>query len=268
MHNLFEEYFKKHPQRDHSQDNALLEVRNLVLQSVEIFLKESSIHKQYGVPIDSLSLVSFASDDEPVNPQSSWIPIPGGEDKKRPAGITNEEFTEFSDRLSKLFIDHGMYTSGLFVNVLNLFRDAYLRPAENRPFRQGTYTRLIFGNIVYNETIKQQAVPCEVCGENRVVDICHIIPRRIKGTQKIDNVLFLCPSHHRLFDACMLTKEEWDKVLWTRKSRKSQIYAEKVLKVAHGKFWEKVEAANYQKQTTWEIGLHDLYKSNEKDIDE
>lgn len=66
----------------------------------------------------------------------------------------------------------------------------------------------------------------------------------------------------------MLTKEEWDKVLWTRKSRKSQIYAEKVLKVAHGKFWEKVEAANYQKQTTWEIGLHDLYKSNEKDIDE
>jgi hypothetical protein len=66
----------------------------------------------------------------------------------------------------------------------------------------------------------------------------------------------------------MLSKEEWDKIDWTRKSYKSQIYAEKVLKVAHGKFWEKVEAGKYQKQTTWEIGLHDLYKANEKDIDE
>lgn len=46
---------------------------------------------------------------------------------------------------------------------------------------------------------------------NRVVDICHIIPNRIKGTQKIDNVLFPCLTHHRLFDACMMSKEEWDK---------------------------------------------------------
>lgn len=268
IHKLFEDYFKKNPQRDHSQDNEILEVRNLVLQSVDTFLKESTIYKQYGVPIDSLSLISFASDNELVNPQSSWIPIPGGEDNMRPAGITNAEFQEFSDRLSKLFVDQGMYTSGLFVNVLTLFREAYLRPTENRPFKQGTYTRLIFGNIVNAETTKKQAIPCEVCGENRVIDGCHIIPRRVNGTQKIDNVVFLCPTHHRLFDTCMLSKEEWDKIDWSRKSRKSQLYAEKVLKTAHGKFWEKVEDGKYYKQTTWELGLHGLYKDNEKDIDE
>jgi len=268
IHKLFEEHLKKHPLSNYKEHNALLDVRNLVVQSVETFLNEPAIKKKYGVPIDSTDLVSFSHNDEPVNPQSSWIPIAGGEENTRPAGITNKEFTEFSDRLSKLFIDHGMYTSSLFIDVLNLFREAYLRPTENRPFSQGIYTRLIFGDIVNAETIKKQIVPCEVCGENRVVDICHIIPRRIKGSEKIDNAIFLCPSHHRLFDTCMLSKEEWAKIDWSRKARKSQIYAEKVLKVAHGKFWEKVEAGEWQKQTTWEIGLHALYKEHENDIDE
>ncbi len=268
IHRLFEEYFKKNPQRDHSQDNALLKVRNLVVQAVETFLKESGIHKQYGIPIDSLSLISFAADEEAVNPQGSWVPIPCGKDETRPAGITNEEFNEFSERLSKLFIDQGMYTSGLFINVLNLFREAFLKPTENRPFTQGTYVRLIFGSIANAETIIKQAVPCEVCEENRVVDICHIIPTRIKGTRKIDNVIFLCPTHHRLFDACMMSKEEWNKIDWSRKARKSQIYAEKVLKVAHGQFWEKMDSGIYRKQTTWETDLYGLYKENEKELNE
>jgi hypothetical protein len=268
IHNLFEVYFKEHHRRNHSQDNSLLEVRNLVLESLESFLKEPSIGKQYGVPIDSLSRVSFACDDEPVRPQSSWIPVSGGEDKRRPAGITNEEFAEFSDRLSKLFVDHGMHTSGLFVDVLNLFRNAYLRPGENRPFSQGTYTRLIFGPMVNAETIKKQIVPCEVCGENRAIDACHIIPRRVKGTQKIDNVLLLCPTHHRLFDACMLSKEEWERIDWTRKSRKAQIYAAEVLKVAHESFWKKVEAGNCRKQTTWEIEPHGVHGTAKQDTAE
>jgi len=268
IHKLFEDYFKKHPQRNHSLDNDLLEVRNLVVQAVDTFLKEGGIHKQYGIPIDSLSLVSFSADEEAVRPQSSWIPIPGGEDEARPAGITNEEYKAFDERLSKLFTKHGMYTSGLFVEVFTLFREAFLRPVENRPFTQGTYTRLIFGSVANAETIKKQAVPCEVCGENRVVDVCHIIPRRLNGGQKIDNVLFLCPTHHRLFDSCMMSKEEWDKIDWTRKARKAQVYAEKILKIAHGQFWEKVDSGIYRKQTTWELGLHGLYKENEKDIEE
>lgn len=267
IHNLFEDYFKKHPQRDRAQDNALLEVRNLVLQSVETLLKESGIHKQYGVPIDSLSLVSFASDDEPANTQSSWLPIPGGEDEARPAGITNEEFKETIDKLVKLFNENRMYGSALHQEVTAIFHEAFFKPAINKPFRNGTYVRLAYGTGE-SEFEKSQNVPCEICGENRVIDICHIVPRRVNGTGKIDNVLFLCPTHHRLFDACMLSKEEWDKIDWGRKARKSQAYAEKVLMVAHRKFWEKVNAGIYRRQTTWETNLYELYKKNEKNIEE
>lgn len=266
IYGLFDDYLRRSTKPDHDQHNALLEVRNLVVESVSVFLGEASIQKKYGVPIDGLSLVSFTADNDLVNPRSSWIPVPAGESAARPAGITNEEFAELSEKLGELFVNQGMYTSGLFNNVLELFREAYLRPTENRPFHGGTYTRLIFGSIADGETTNKQAIPCEICEENRVIDVCHIIPKRLNGTQDIDNVLFLCPTHHRLFDACMLTKEEWKKVDWTRKSPKSQVYAEKVLKIAQGKFWEKLEVGQYRKQTTWELDLHELYKENEQDI--
>jgi hypothetical protein len=271
IHHLFEEHLRKHPLSDYREHNALLDVRNLVVQAVESFLNEPAIKKKYGVPINSMGLVSFADAEEPINPKSSWIPIPSNEDATRPAGITNEEYTEFTERLNKLFFDHGIYTSPLYVNVLTVFREAFLRPTENRPFKEGTYTRLIFGCIANAEIMKKQTVPCEICGENRVVDTCHIIPRRVKGTQKIDNVIFLCTTHHRLFDDCMLSKEEWDRIEWTRKARKSQIYAEKVLKVAHGKFWAKVDAGIYRKQSREELDvleLRRLHRENSKDIEE
>ena len=48
IHNLFEEHLKKHPLNDYREHNALLDVRNLVVQSVESFLNESAIKKKYG----------------------------------------------------------------------------------------------------------------------------------------------------------------------------------------------------------------------------
>jgi hypothetical protein len=256
--NLFEEYLKKHPIKDYRHYNALLDVRNLVIQSVENFLQEPSIKKKYGVPVESLSLISFSDHEEPVNPQSSWIPIPSDEDETRPAGITNEEFKEFVDRLDKFFNDNRTYGSPAHLKVVSIFHEAFFKPSANKPFKGGTYVRRPYGTA---ETTfeKSQAVPCEVCGENRVVDVSHIIPRRLKGSERIDNVLFLCPTHHRLFDTCMLSEEEWNKIEWTRKSRKSQIYASKVFKIGHKKFWEKIESGVTRKQTTWEIGLPKLY---------
>ena len=265
--NIFDEYIAKNPQYGHEKNNSLLEIRNLIIESVRAFLGEPSIRKKYGVPIDALSLVSFSSNDEPFNPKSSWIPIQDNEKESRPAGITNEEFSEICERLDRVFIAQGMHSSGLSIKVLELFREAFLKPEENRPFNKGTYTRLIFGKTVDSETTKKQTIPCEVCGENRTIDSCHIIPKRLNGTQDIDNIIFLCPTHHRLFDSCMLSKEEWGKIDWTRKSHKAQIYAEKVLKTAQLRFWDKIEARKYEKQTTWEIGLFDLYEENEKEIE-
>ena len=57
-------------------------------------------------------------------------------------------------------------------------------------------------------------VSCEICGEARTIDKCHIIPRRVNGTDANWNVLYLCPTHHALFDwdRQLLSKDEWAKI--------------------------------------------------------
>lgn len=162
-------------------------------------------------------MISF-SKKEAINPKNSWIPIPSENNETRPAGITNEEFKVYSEGLQKLFTNVGLYNSSLYLNVLSLFRDAFLKPSENRPFRSGTYVRLEFGATT-SESVKKQNIPCEICAENRATDICHIIPKRLRGVHDIDNVLYLCPTHHRLFDNCMLSKDEWEKIDWCSKKR-------------------------------------------------
>jgi hypothetical protein len=264
---LFEEYFKTHPLRNHGDDNALLDIRNLIYQAVDALMQEPGIKKKYGASINALSLVTFESDSEVINPQSSWIPIPSDEDETRPPGITNEEFTEYTQQIDKAFTEERLYASGLHMKVVSLFREAFLTPATNKPFRGGIYTRLEFP-VVVSESIRKQAVPCEICGENRVVDICHIIPRRIKEIHTIDNILFLCPTHHRFFDDCMLFKEEWDKIDWSRKSKKSQIYALKVVMPIHLIFWEKLQSGIFKKMDPWNMGFHDLYQEVKKEVED
>ena len=98
--NLFEEYLKNHPQSDYKEHNAVLDVRNLIYQSVEAFFNEPAIQKKYGVQVDSTSLISF-NHTELENTKSSWIPVPSNEDQTRPAGITNEEYGRSRLNLSK-----------------------------------------------------------------------------------------------------------------------------------------------------------------------
>ena len=53
---------------------------------------------------------------------------------------------------------------------------------------------------------------CEICGFDRYIEICHIIPSSIGGGYEKSNILFLCPNHHRLFDNQLLNKDEWNKI--------------------------------------------------------
>ncbi|MCH8329589.1 MAG: hypothetical protein IIB81_04310 [Nanoarchaeota archaeon] len=48
-----------------------------------------------------------------------------------------------------------------------------------------------------------------ICGFNRVIEKCHIIPKAKGGKECI----WLCPNHHTLFDRGELTKEEFKKIL-------------------------------------------------------
>lgn len=64
---------------------------------------------------------------------------------------------------------------------------------------------------------------CAICSEDRIVERAHIFPKRfiadVKGIDRglLDyngrNVVFLCPTHHRLFDHFRLNPQEMT-VIW------------------------------------------------------
>lgn len=57
--------------------------------------------------------------------------------------------------------------------------------------------------------------PCEICGEKRFIERCHIIRKK----ETTDNFLYLCPTHHKILDNWLLksrgnqfTKDEYNKI--------------------------------------------------------
>lgn len=49
---------------------------------------------------------------------------------------------------------------------------------------------------------------CFICGFDRYIEFCHIIPAAIGGTTHPSNIIVLCPNHHKLMDRELLTPEE------------------------------------------------------------
>ena len=51
---------------------------------------------------------------------------------------------------------------------------------------------------------------CQICSFSRALDLCHIHPNRDKGEVVKDNILILCPNHHRCFDKGLLERSEFE----------------------------------------------------------
>lgn len=49
---------------------------------------------------------------------------------------------------------------------------------------------------------------CEVCGFERFIELSHIVASEDGGTYHKNNILFLCPNHHRLFDHGGIEEDE------------------------------------------------------------
>lgn len=49
---------------------------------------------------------------------------------------------------------------------------------------------------------------CQICGFDRYVELCHLIPKRIGGGHSIENIVLLCPNHHKILDNGLLNREE------------------------------------------------------------
>jgi len=142
--------------------------------------------------------------------------------------------------------------------VESLIYKAFYREAENRPFNSEESKKIsrLRAEIVWEGMIFKRNIPCEVCGENRSIDKCHIIPAKLGGAKKDPNLIYLCPTHHRLFDRFMLSKSEWAQIDWNKKSEPSQEYIKNITLKAQEVFWEKIERKEYE-------GIK-LYETNEK----
>lgn len=55
---------------------------------------------------------------------------------------------------------------------------------------------------------KHLGTKCMICGWDEITDIHHIIPRRHGGTNNIENLIVLCPNHHRLADIGRISQAE------------------------------------------------------------
>lgn len=52
---------------------------------------------------------------------------------------------------------------------------------------------------------KRDEFACRICGFNTVVHGHHITPRRASGSNNIENIITLCPNHHAMVHAGLLT---------------------------------------------------------------
>lgn len=136
---------------------------------------------------------------------------------------------------------------------------AFYSELENRKFREvrdediHEYMSRVKANLQLEGVINSRNLACEVCGENRSTDRCHIIPNKLGGTAEANNILVLCPTHHRLFDRFMLSRAEYAAIDWERKSEPSQLYADTVTVAAHEKFWKGVEAGDFRRISQYDL---------------
>lgn len=56
----------------------------------------------------------------------------------------------------------------------------------------------------YRWLYEKQKGKCVVCGFDEVIEVHHIIPRYLGGTEDPENLVLLCPNHHALVDRGML----------------------------------------------------------------
>lgn len=149
-----------------------------------------------------------------------------------------------------------------------IFRSFFL-DLENRPYQflhnygeDGEKFDIMFEKrrVKWGEIISNRNLSCEICGENRSVDKCHIIPKKFGGTIDCDNIIFLCPTHHRLLDRFMLSKEEYAAINWIAKSPAARHYAYSIILENHKKFWSRVSKGNYSPIVMYENIEWPIYK--------
>jgi len=151
------------------------------------------------------------------------------------------------DDLAKKIDSLSPYSRALETEIEHLIYRAFFSDLEDRPFQAPTEEELrrLAGDW-HIGIIRRRNKPCEICGENRSTDKCHILPNHMGGPASTENLLILCPTHHRLFDRHMLSRSEYAQIDWSTKSEPAQTYAERVILKAQQSFWKQIDEGLYE----------------------
>lgn len=79
---------------------------------------------------------------------------------------------------------------------------------------------------------------CEICGHDRIAELCHIIPKKDGGNDAPEKLGTLCANHHALFDKHLLTQDEWSAIDWSAKVDHISKYAMNVRYRHHLMGWK------------------------------
>ena len=79
--------------------------------------------------------------------------------------------------------------------------------------------------------------PCRICGERRISNLCHVIPRRAGGSDDSGNLIMLCPTHHFLLDHARLSRTEFQAIDASGLSDRAKAYLEGVHRKRHELRW-------------------------------
>ena len=149
-------------------------------------------------------------------------------------------FEIFSDYLDKLRALSGDYrVNNLIVDLRNemcqvmneIYKHLSIELKHNIQIRPGEHKKL-------EPTVSTSDKQCEICGERRIVNECHIIPREHGGSSHEDNLIYLCPTHHFLFDQARLSKDEFDKINLSGKAEDSIDFFMKVHAARYQMYWK------------------------------
>lgn len=88
--------------------------------------------------------------------------------------------------------------------------------------------------------IKFSFRPCDICGEDRITHHCHILPRADGGPDDEKNYLYLCPTHHALFDSGKLDKKELKNIDISKKMQAAQKYFRQFILRRHKYWWQEI----------------------------
>lgn len=104
----------------------------------------------------------------------------------------------------------GRYLNQDHSSVMSAYKKAQNTPQiiEKRPVLFPTTGKVIAfnSNNKYALAFERYGGRCAIpeCGFDSVVEIAHIVPRSLGGTDEPSNLLVLCPNHHAMFDRGLL----------------------------------------------------------------